>query len=326
MMPAFEYASPTSLKEAHALLGPDAAPLAGGTDLLALIKDHVVAPRRLVDVKRLPELQGIRGSGGEGWRIGAAVTLEELAAHSVAREIAAIGHAVAGILSPQIVAMGTVGGDLCQRPRCWYFRSGFGLLGRKDGASLVRAGDNRYHAILGNAGDALFVNPSSLAPALAALGATVTLAGPGGERTVPVAEFFRAPVKDGESENVLRSGEIVVAVAIPQGVASWRTATYEVRAHGSLDWPLAAAAVALDLQAGSARTARVVLGHVAPVPWRATEAERALAGKAVTAETAEAAGRAAVAAAKPLSGNAYKVRLASVAVKRAILRAAGKEA
>lgn len=324
MMPPFEYASPSSVDEALKLLGAGAAPLAGGTDLLSLMKERVVEPKRLVDLKRIEALRGIRRDAGS-FAIGAATTLRALAEHEeVRRAFPSLVTAIEGIRSPQILGTATVGGDLCQRPRCWYFRSGFGLLARRDGVSLPETGDNRYHAILGNAGPALFVHPSGLAPALAALGATVVVVGTKGERPIPIAEFFRTPSREGEREIALGEREIVARVDVPVTDGT-RNATYEVRAHASLDWPLAAAAVMTREVSGRVAEARIVLGHVAPIPWRAVEAERALAGKPLDATTAREAGRLAVKGARPLSRNAYKVRLAEVAVTRALLAARGRE-
>jgi xanthine dehydrogenase YagS FAD-binding subunit len=216
--------------------------------------------------------------------------------------------------------MGTVGGDLCQRPRCWYYRAGFGLLGQDEaGGSLVLQGDNRHHAILGNSGPAYFVSPSSLAPALVALGGTVRIFGPRGAREVPVERFFLTPKAASDREHDLRPDEIVTEVRVPPPAGA--NATYEVREREALDWPLATASVVLQTSGGKVQKARVVLGHVAPMPWPSAEAAAALAGKAVTEEVAEAAGAAAVTGARALSGNAYKVQLARVAVKRAVLEA-----
>jgi xanthine dehydrogenase YagS FAD-binding subunit len=219
--------------------------------------------------------------------------------------------------------MGTVGGDLCQRPRCWYYRHGFGLLAKWQGKAMVPDGDNRYHAILG-AGPAYFVNPSSLAPALIALGAKVNILGPKGGRTVDLASFYRAPSADGESENVLSTDEIVTDILVP-AAAGRKNATYEVREKEALDWPLAAAAVSLRMSGSTVKEAKVVLGHVAPTPWMSKSAGQALKGKSVSTEVATRAGEAAVEGAAPLSRNKYKVQLARVAVKRAVLRAAGIE-
>ena len=323
-MQAFEYASPATLKEAIALLGPkwgEAAVLAGGTDLISLMKDYVDTPKRVVNIKGIKELGGI-SKAAAGLRIGAMVTFDEMLASADLKLYPAILAAVSGVSSPQIRNMGTVGGDLCQRPRCWYFRGGFGLLARHDGKNLVEDGDNRYHAIFG-AGPAHFVSASSLGPPLIALGARITVAGPAGNRTVTAEKFFVSPKSDSDREIALKPNEIVTEVIVP---AAGRNATYEVRQKEALDWPLATASVALRMKGSSVASARIVLGHVAPTPWVAAAAEKLLAGKTLTQDVAEEAGKTAVADAKPLSGNAYKVQLAKVAVKRALLAAAGVKA
>lgn len=324
MMPPFEYARPGSVEEALGLLTPGAEPLAGGTDLLSLMKDGILAPKRLVSLVAIEDLRGVRRDEGT-IRIGAGTTLAALASDPAVRlDLPALVHAIEGIKSPQIRATGTVGGDLCQRPRCWFYREGIAPLAGDDARARVLGGDHRHHAIFGTDGPALFVSASSLGPALLALDARIEIAARSGAREVPAASFFRVPKAATEREVSLAPGEIVTAVRVPIARGA-RSATYEVRAHDSLDWPLAAAAVSVDSDGGVVRTARVVLGHVAPAPWPAPAAERALQGKTLTEETARAAGRAAVADAKPLPGNAAKVRWAEVAVARALLRAAGKE-
>src|SRR5205809_7897356 len=181
-MKAFEYASPTTKEQAVSLLGNqwgETEILAGGTDLLSLMKEYLSTPKRVVNVKEIKEFQGIRYSPGAGLRLGALVTLEELMDHAaVKKEYPALAQAAEGVRSQQIRNSGTVGGDLCQRPRCWYFRNGFGLFGKEGGSSLVTAGENRYHAIFGNDGPALFVSASSLGPVLIALDATIMATGP----------------------------------------------------------------------------------------------------------------------------------------------------
>ncbi len=327
-MRAFDYANPTTVSDAVKALaveGGSAAILAGGTDLLSLMKDSLETPKRVVNLKSVKELQGITYDAKKGLRIGAMATLDDLMQNSkVKQEYPSLVQAADGVRSPQIHALGTVGGDLCQRPRCWYYRSGYGLLAVQNGRSMAAEGDNRYHAIFGNAGPAYFVNPSSFAPALIALGAKVRIVGPKGGRDIPLAEFFKTPAKEGEKEYALAPNEILTEILVPPA-ARVSNATYEVRQKEALDWPLAAAAVALEMSGKTVKSARIVLGHVAPVPWAATEAEKLLAGKAVSESLADQVGEAAVKGAKPLSRNAYKVRLARVAVKRAILRAAGME-
>jgi xanthine dehydrogenase YagS FAD-binding subunit len=325
-MNAFEYARPATLKEAFGLLGSrwgETEILAGGTDLLSLMKNYVATPKRVVSLKSLKELHGVR-STAQGVTIGALTTVEQLLHDkAIGEAFPALTQAAAGITSPQMRNMGTVGGDLCQRPRCWYFRNGFGLLARDEGGrSLVPGGENRYHAILGNEGPAYFVSASSLAPALIALGAKVKLASAKGAREVLVAEFFRVPKNDSERENVLQPNEVLTEIVIPAASRGLHSATYEVRQKEALDWPLATASVALRVQGGKVVSARVVLGHVAPIPWRAVDAEKALAGQAISEANAARAGEAAVTGARPLSQNKYKVQLARVAVKRALVAAA----
>jgi len=219
--------------------------------------------------------------------------------------------------------MGTVGGDLCQRPRCWYFRNGHGLFAMQDGKSLVLNGENRYHAIFGG-GPAYFVSASSLGPALAALGAHVKLVSPSGARTVAVEKFFVTPKTGNDREIDLHPNEIVTEIVIPSSSASMKNATYEVRQKEALDWPLATASVALKMSGSKVASARIVMGHVAPTPWAAAAAEKSLVGKSIDEASAEHAAAAAVEGAQPLSQNGYKVQLAKVAVKRALLAAAGK--
>jgi xanthine dehydrogenase YagS FAD-binding subunit len=331
-MNAFEYARPKTTAEAVKFLAAkpgQAAVLAGGTDLLSLMKDGVEAPTRLVSLTAIAELAGIRREADGGIRIGALTTIEELSADAkLGDEFAGLRHAAAGITSPQIRSVGTVGGDLCQRPHCWYYRNGFATAAPGASTAMVVKGDNRYHAILGNDGPAYFVHPSSLAPVLIALGARVSVVGAKGGRELALAELFHAPRKDDEKEIVLGADEILTEVKLP-AASGVRSATYEIRERRALDWPLVVAAVALRVESGSIRSARVVLGHVAPIPWLCAGAASALAGAPATPDGAQAvatrAGEAAVAGAKALAHNAYKIRLARVAVKRAVLRALGRE-
>lgn len=325
MMKAFEYASPTTREQAVKALssGGNAVILAGGTDLLSLMKDRVATPDRVVNIKGIQQLKGIR-SEGSGLRIGALVTLDELLNDdNVQKNYPALIQAADGVRSPQIQSVGTVGGDLCQRPRCWYYRNGYGLLAQRNGRSMVEEGDNRYHAILGNQGPAYFVNASSLAPALIALQARLKIFGAKGEREVALEDFYRIPSSNDDREYDLASDEIVTDIIIPSSGA--RNATYEVREKEALDWPLTAAAVMLRLNGNQVEDARVVLGHVAPTPWVSSEAREILVGNPVSDELADRAGREAVANARALSRNEYKIRLARVAIKRAVLRATGRE-
>ena len=325
-MRPFEYVSPSSKSQAIGLLGANwgnTEILAGGTDLLALMKDDVVAPKRLVNLKEIGDMRGI-SSTQQGLRIGALTTLGELADdETVRRSYPALSEAVLEAASPQIRNMATIGGNLCQRPRCWYFRNGFGLLPKSEsGKGLVTEGENRYHAILGNDGPAKFVSPSTIVPILTAYSAKIRLESSKGKRELPVEKFFIIPKTDDEREHDLRPNEIVTEIILPPA-ADLKAAHYEIRQKEVFDWPLALAAVALKMQGSNVASARIVLGYVAPVPWPSAEAEQALAGQAVSQETARKAADAALAKASPLSHNAFKVKLAKVAVARAILKASG---
>ncbi len=327
-MEAFEYASPKSVQDAVRLLGSawgGTEVMAGGTDLISAMKDRVVTPKRVVSLKNVKSLDRLHAESGSGLRIGALVTIRQLLDSKEAQErFPGLVQAADGIRGEQMRHMGTVGGELLQRPRDWYFRNGYGLLAQHNGKSLIPDGQNYYSAILGNSGPAYFVNPSSLAPMLIALNAKVALHGPNGHREVELSKFYTTPKSEDEREYVIKPDEILTEITVPGGGA--KTATYEIREKEGLDWPLVGASVALELSGNTVKSARVVLGHVAPVPWPSAEAEQALEGKTLTEDVADAAGKAAVSKATPLSQNGYKVQLARVAVKRALMRAAKGEA
>lgn len=323
-MRAFEYAAPATVEEAVKLLGAsNSAALAGGTDLLGRAKDHVTSPDRVVYIKDIKELAGISGDPrAGGLTIGAGTRLSDIVHHAGIRECyPALWQATSEVGSIQIRNMSTVGGNLLQRPRCWYFRAGFGLLAMKDGQSLVRAGDNRYHAIFMTSGDALFVSPSSLAVALIALGASATIRGPKGERTAKVEEIYQVPRRDTDSELTVEPGELLTQVTIP--AATGKNGAYEAREKSAQDWPLVMSAVNLTVDGDTVKAARIVIYGVAPIPWRSAAAERVIVGKRLTPESAAEAGEAAISGAAPLSMNGYKVPLTRTVVKRALLRAAG---
>jgi xanthine dehydrogenase YagS FAD-binding subunit len=324
-MRAFEHASPSTVAEAVSLLAQrrgESAVIAGGTDLLSLMKDGVQSPARLVDLNGIGELRRLTHDATGAMSLGALVTLEELLAQRKAPVNGALLQAAEGVTSAQVRAMGTIGGDLCQWPRCWYFRQGHGLLAQRDGKSLVKDGDNRYHAAFGNDGPALYVSASSFAAPLVALGATLVLVGSAGERRVEAAKFFRSPRAEGEKPWDLADDEVLTRVDVPGGRTS---ATYEVRQRQAFESPLASAAVSFAAKGGRATDVRIVLGHVAPVPWVVAEAAAVVEGQVIDEALASRAADAAVRGAKPLSRNAYKVQLARTCVKRALMRAAGKE-
>jgi xanthine dehydrogenase YagS FAD-binding subunit len=321
-MKPFEWIQPTSVADAVAALrGAGAMPIAGGVDLLDRMKENLEAPRRLVSLRRVDGLGAI-AVDATGARIGANVTLAQLADDAALRKVfPMIGDAAGHAATPQLRAMATLGGNLAQRPRCWYFRNET-FACRKKGGSVCFAqdGDNQMHAIFDNRTCAA-THPSTVVTALMALGATVSIAGAkGAPREVELERFFIAPEVDVTREVDLKPGEIITGVAVP-AASGVRTAYTKQVAKQSFDWPLVDVAVALTLDGGVCKAARIVLGAVAPVPRRATDAEKALTGAAITADTAAKAARIAVAGATPLAGNDHKVPILEAVVRRTILAA-----
>jgi xanthine dehydrogenase YagS FAD-binding subunit len=321
---AFAYINPTNEKDAVAALSPQieqAMPIGGGQDLLARMKDYITQPDRIVNVKVALESTVTPLNGG--LRIGAAARMVDIAEHpQIAQLYPAFSAAAIEVGTPQIRNQATVGGNLNQRPRCWYYRNEEFVCFKKGGNQCFSpAGENQFHAILGG-GPSYIVHPSSLAVPSLAYGATFRLAGPKGERMVAAADYFTLPRQSLRMENVLAPDELLTHVILPAPGAV-KSGHYEVRYKESHDWPIAFATVLLTFNGATVQSARVVMGAVAPIPWRSPAAEQALAGKPITEQTAAAAADAALKDARPLSQNAYKVDVAKVAVKRAILRAAG---
>jgi xanthine dehydrogenase YagS FAD-binding subunit len=323
-MKPFAYVNPANEKDAVAALSPEyekALPIGGGQDLLARMKDYITQPDRLVNVKNLDAT--VKPENG-GLRIGAAMKMVDVAEHpEIKRLFPAVAAAAIQVGTPQIRNQGTVGGNVNQRPRCWYFRNEEFVCYKKGGNRCFSpSGENQFHAILGG-GPTYIVHPSSLAVPFVAYDATFRLLGPRGERLVKAADYFTMPTRENvERENVLLPDELMTHVMLPPPGAV-KSGHYEVRYKAAHDWPIAFATVLLSMNGPTVQGARVVLGADAPVPWRSKEAEQALAGKTVTPETAAAAAEAALAKAEPLSQNAYKVQVARTAVERAVLGAAG---
>ena len=322
----FDYVTPKGLGEASALLrkhGPRAALKAGGVDLVDLMKEGIAAPSVVVNLLSLPGLAAISEDPEKGLAIGSLVTLDAIATHpAVTARYPVLARAAGEAATPQIRNVATLGGNLCQRPRCWYFRSAdFHCLKKGGDTCFAVEGDNRYHAIFGD-GPCHIVSPSSTGLALVALGGSVDVVGENGERSVPAETFFSMPDKDIARENTLASGEIVRGARIPPPEKGTVSSYLKIREKEAFDWPIAEAAVVMTKDgAGVVRAARVTLGAVAPVPWRASGAEKALIGRPVGEKAAAEAAAAALAGAKPMSGNRYKVALLEEVVRRAILQA-----
>lgn len=326
-MNSFDLHNPKTLKEAIAALDPKDADgrkvrlLAGGQDLLTEIKDHIVEPEKLVNLKHIPGLNKLTWDA-KGLHIGALVTVGEVATDAKIRKtFPALAEAAGSVASPQIRHVGTMGGNLCQRPRCWYYRNeNIKCLKKGGGTCYAVSGENKYNAILGG-GPSWIVHPSDTATALVALNASVVIVGPKGERTVPIEKFFILPKVNARRENILKPDEILKEIIVPNSPLAARSVYIKFRERESMDWAISAVAVALTVANGKVSDCRITLGGVAPIPWRVPKAEAALKGKAPTEETLQAVAEAALEGALGLQGNAYKIPLTKTLVRRAIMDA-----
>lgn len=334
-MKAFEWINPSTIGEAVRMLNTAAPvsdideaprPIAGGQDLITTMKDYTTRPSRVVNLKSIRGLDRITVDSKGGLNIGALVTLNQLEEHSAIRKnFPGLAEAAQSIASPQIRNLGTIGGNLCQRPRCWYFRLEEIVCLKKGGSQCYAAtGENKYNAIIGG-GPSFIVHPSDLAPILLALDARLSVIGPTGNRTIPLNKFFTLPTEgEARRENVLKNDEIITEIQIPPSPLAARCTYLKFKERESLDFALAAVAAALELAADkTVKDARIVLGGVAPVPWRVPEAEKFLVGKAITRDVLIQTGKIALKDAQPLAKNAYKVPLTQTLVRRALAKAAG---
>lgn len=320
----FSYQRATSVQEAVTASGAAAAHiLAGGTDLLGCLRDGVFPASRLVSITGMQELKGIKARPGGGFRLGALATLAEIAEHAELRKAyPVLAEAAGSAATPQLRNQGTLGGNLCQRPRCWYFRGDFHCRRKGGDTCFAETGESQFHGIFG--GDRCYiVHPSDLAPALVALDAKVSIAGRKGSRTMPLASFFVLPKDSLVKENVLQPGELVTEVLLDAPAAGMRSWYRKVRERGSFDFALAGAAIVLVMADGKVQKSRIVLSGVAPIPWRSADAEKALAGKALTPATAAEAAAAAVKDAVPLQDNEYKLALVGGVLEETLMKLAG---
>jgi xanthine dehydrogenase YagS FAD-binding subunit len=284
MLPNFKYVRPASLRDCVDQVDAGAVVSAGGTDLLGCLRDGVFSAEKVVSLTGIKDLSGISVKGSD-LRIGALTTLTEIATSLLVSEhYKALAQAVASVGSPQIRNQGTIGGNVCQRPRCWYFRGDFPCVRKGGNDCFALGGENVNHAIFGADGCCM-VHPSDTAPALIALDAHVSVVGPSGARSIPVGEFFVPASKDVTRETVLQKGDIVTEIVLPAAPQGLRSSYRKVRARGSWDFAVAGVAIALKLTGKKVESVRVVLSGVAPIPWRASEAEKALIGKRPHAES-----------------------------------------
>lgn len=307
----FEYVQTSTPSRAMALLKePQSEAIAGGTDLLGELKRGIRKPERLVNLKNLGEWGQIRNEEGKGIRVGALVRLAEIESHPVIREkFGILAQAAALTATPQLRNMGTVGGNLCQHPRCWYFRNSLFPCWLKGGQKCFAVqGENKYHAILAR-GMCQAVLPSDLAPVLVALDARVKIISSRKEQEIPLEEMYTKPMPDHRQMTVLKPGELISEVIIQNPAAGSRGIYLKTMERKAWSFALVSLAAQLQWSGDQIADGRLVLGSVAPVPWRAKEAEEVLRGQKLSAEILRRAGEAAVAAAKPLRDNEYKVQM-----------------
>ncbi len=320
MLPKFAYIRPESMSEAlEQLAGDEAHAHSGGTDLLGCLRDGVFEAPKVVSLSGLNQMRGIEETADGGLRIGALTTLAELANSEIIRDrYTVLAEAAESAASPQLRNQGTVGGNLCQRPRCWYFRGEFHCLKKGGDMCYAVEGENQYHAIFGGA-PCFIVHPSDTAPALVALGATVRLARGTSERTIPLEAFFVPPETDVARENILDSGEIITDVFLP-APAEGTVSTYrKLRERGAWDFALTSLALVMKIDGGRVSEASAVLGGVAPIPWRSTPLQEAIAGERISQDVAADAAAAAVREADPLEHNGYKVDLVKGVVEETLM-------
>lgn len=324
-MDKFSYVNATSLKQVASLLSDsewgEVMLIAGGTDLLSELKEYIETPKTLINLKTLPGMDSI-SSDTSGLKIGALTTVSDIAMHpTIQQHYTVLAQAASSVATPQIRNVGTLGGNLCQRPRCWYYRDET-VSCLKKGGDICYAVDglSKYHAILG--GDPVYiVHPSDIAPALIALNATLKITGPDGDKTMKVEEFFTLPSTNPFRENVLEPNEIVVEVEIPKPKPNTKSFYLKAREKGAPDFALASVAGVFEMNGKTCQSADVVLGGVAPAPWRSTEAETVLTGKTINEAISMNAGAEAVKDAQPLADNEYKVTLTQNLISRTAMMA-----
>jgi xanthine dehydrogenase YagS FAD-binding subunit len=331
-MKAFEWANPATIDEAVKLLNDESAvdiddaprPIAGGQDLLTTMKEYSSQPSRVVNLKSIRGLNKL-SLDAKGLTIGALITLTELEEHQPTRKnIPGLVEAAHSIATPQIRNLGTVAGNLCQRPRCWYFRLEEVNCLKKGGDTCYSfTGENKYNAIFGG-GPSYIVHPSDLAPMLVALGAQLNVTGPQGKRVIPLDKFFTLPSEGNvRRENVLKNDEIITEIFVPASPLTARSTYLKFKERDSLDFAMSAVAVALEMNGKTVKDVRIVLGGVAPIPWRVPDAEKFVIGKELTNDVLQEAGKIALSRAEPLQNNAYKIPLTETLVRRALAKAGG---
>jgi xanthine dehydrogenase YagS FAD-binding subunit len=309
-MPQFTYVRPKSLEETIRHLSTGNARIhAGGTDLLGCLHDGIFAVEKVVSISRLDGLKGIEQMNNGSLRIGVLATINDVENHPLLKErYPALVQAAREVASPQLRNQGTIGGNLCQKPRCWYYRGDFHCSRKGGSRCFAVAGENQYHCILG--GESCFsVHPSDIAPALMVYEARIEIASARGTKTIPIEKFYVLPEQEITRETIMEADEIVTAVLLPQPPRGLRSSYRKVRARGSWDFALAGAALALRISENNVVGAKVVLSGAAPIPWRCSDAEKVIMGQTLNESIIAQAAAAAMKAAMPLRQNEYKIEL-----------------
>jgi xanthine dehydrogenase YagS FAD-binding subunit len=319
MMNNFAYIKAGSLAEAVKALSTKGAWLhAGGTDLLGCARSEIIQVEKVVSISNLKQLKGISAQPDGSIKIGALTSLAEIASNTaIGAKHTVLAQAAVAVGTPQIREQGTIGGNICQKPRCWYFRGEMQCLKKGGTRCFAAGGENQYHAIFGG-GPCFFAHPSDVAVALTAVQAQLAITGPAGIKPVKNENFFVDPKKSVARENILLPGEIITEVRIPAVSGTVKSAFRKTAARGSWDFALVSVAAVLQFEGDNVRAARIVLGGVAPYPWRVADAEKILVGKKLDSAAAAAVAEAAILGAAPLRDNAYKVDMVKGAVEESL--------
>jgi xanthine dehydrogenase YagS FAD-binding subunit len=318
-MKNFVHIKPKNLQEAAKIIGDnwiDALPYAGGTDLLGLMKDGIEKPKKLIDLKALPGMDKITYTPGKGLKIGALVPIAEICGHDlINKKYTVLGQAAKEVASPQLRNVGTIGGNICQRPRCWYFRGEFHCLRKGGDVCYAVEGENKYHCIIGGA-PCFIVHPSDMAVALLALNAAVTVFYGKKTRQIPLENFFVLPEKIVTRENILKPGEIITEILVPDVPTETRSSYLKIKERQVWDFATVSAAIVLQVQQNKVKAARITLGGVAPVPWWEKQASSKIVGANLPLNNIDSIVSAALTDAEPMEQNAYKILLARNLIKR----------
>lgn len=311
MLPQFSYVRPDTVKDTVKHLNKTGAAIhAGGTDLIGCLREGIMHVDKVVSLNALSNISGIKETADGGLIIGALTTITEVAENPrVQEKYPGLSRGASEVASPQLRNQGTIGGNLCQKPRCWYYRGEFNCLRKGGDTCYALGGEHQFHAIFGHDRICVITHPSDTAPPLAALGAKLKISGPDGKRTIPVENFHVLPRNNPQAETVLKPGEVITHIELPKPAKNLRSSYRKVRARRSWDFALAGVALALEMEDDKVINGSVFLSGAAPVPWRSQPVEDAIIGRRLDAAVIQKAAEAVVKDADPLPENTYKMDL-----------------